>query len=563
MQVTRVIFQTVFFLLFWYLLIITAYPLTSKIPVDIFLRADPLAALVTSIVTHTFSTLFIPAIVILILTLFFGRWFCGWICPLGSHIDLIDRFKWRKSSRGTGSRAQEVSSKRNANVTIINETAWRKLKFYGFLIFIILAILGVQMIWVLDPLVLITRSMTLAVYPYLNLILRGTFDTLYNVPAVNQVSEPVYGLLKQGFLAFNQPVYLNHLTFAMIIILVFGATILTPRFWCRYLCPLGALLGWVGKFSLIKRRVEQEKCFACLVSCVRRCRTDSIRAQGKSYLPLECVGCMDCVSVCPTKAVHFGMRKSIPRDEGRRTKEEGSKNFPLPSEAVIPPPSKAVVISPQDISSSKTGITRRGFIYVTTGSIIAIPALKLNTATQNVQLTPIRPPGINNEEMFLDKCVRCAECMKVCPTNGLQPTLLQSGWQGVWSPQLVPRIGYCEFECTLCSQVCPSGAIERIPLEKKKKTIIGTAYIDKSKCIPYIQPTSCLVCEEMCPVPTKAIEFIPVTVRFKNIPPKKVLQPYVVKEKCIGCGICETKCPIQGTPPAIYVVGTRIQTETA
>ena len=153
--------------------------------------------------------------------------------------------------------------------------------------------------------------------------------------------------------------------------------------------------------------------------------------------------------------------------------------------------------------------------------------------------------------------------MKVCPTNGLQPTLLQSGWQGVWSPQLVPRIGYCEYECFLCCQVCPTKAIDRIALEKKKRTIIGTAVIDKNTCIPFTQPTSCMVCEEMCPVPTKAIEFVPVMVYFKGLPQKQVLQPYVVKEKCIGCGICETKCPVQSIPAAIYVVGTRTQTETA
>ncbi|MFB3896559.1 MAG: 4Fe-4S binding protein [bacterium] len=540
MRLTRIIFQTIFFLLFWYLLVMTAYPLTSKIPVELFLYLDPLAATAITLSIRVVTHYVIPSVGTLILTLIFGRWFCGWICPLGSHIDLVDWFKWRKNGIkipvvGARHASSRFSGRLDESPLLGN---LRKVKFYIFLIFIILAVLGVQMIWVLDPIVLITRSMSLAVYPYINLILRETFDTLYTIPAINKVSEPVYSLLKQGFLAFEQPAYLNHLTFALIILLVLGATILTPRFWCRYLCPLGAMLGWFGKWSPIKRRVNQEKCIECQ-KCVRQCRTDAIRDKGKSYLPLECVGCMDCVSVCPTKAVHFGLR----------------------------PTGKGEVPSPESIGRGNpaltTGISRRGFIYAAAGSIIAVPALKLNAPNWNTIPAPIRPPGIKEEDIFLNKCIRCGECMKVCPTNGLQPTLLQSGWQGVWAPQLVPRIGYCEYGCNLCSQVCPADAIAKLTVEQKQKVVIGTAVIDKNKCIPYTQPKSCMVCEEMCPVPEKAIEFVEVTVQFKGYPPTKVLQPYVVKEKCIGCGICEKRCPIQSSPPAIYVVGTRIQTETA
>jgi ferredoxin len=164
----------------------------------------------------------------------------------------------------------------------------------------------------------------------------------------------------------------------------------------------------------------------------------------------------------------------------------------------------------------------------------------------------VRPPGSLEEKEFLKRCVKCGECMKVCITNGLQPTLLEAGLEGIWSPLLVPRIGYCEYRCTLCGQVCPTGAIKRLTLPEKAKTKIGLAMIDKGRCLPWAHARPCIVCEEVCPTPKKAIWFEEVTVRNRAGKPVRVMQPHVDLELCIGCGICETKCPVLGRP-AIYV----------
>jgi formate hydrogenlyase subunit 6/NADH:ubiquinone oxidoreductase subunit I len=138
--------------------------------------------------------------------------------------------------------------------------------------------------------------------------------------------------------------------------------------------------------------------------------------------------------------------------------------------------------------------------------------------------------------------------MKVCITGGLQPTLLEADIEGIWSPVLVPRIGYCEYRCTLCGQVCPTGAIKKLSLEEKAKVRIGLAMIDKGRCLPFAHSTPCIVCEEVCPTPKKAIWFEEARVRNRAGKTLTVKQPHVDLELCIGCGICETKCPVLGQP---------------
>jgi len=119
----------------------------------------------------------------------------------------------------------------------------------------------------------------------------------------------------------------------------------------------------------------------------------------------------------------------------------------------------------------------------------------------------IRPPGALNERDFLQKCIRCSACVKVCPQNFLQPSLLEGRLEGLWTPIGKGRFGYCEYNCNLCGIVCPTGAIKELSLQEKKNVSIGTAFIDKSRCLPYAFGLECVVCEEMCPVSPKAIYF--------------------------------------------------------
>jgi MauM/NapG family ferredoxin protein len=164
----------------------------------------------------------------------------------------------------------------------------------------------------------------------------------------------------------------------------------------------------------------------------------------------------------------------------------------------------------------------------------------------------IRPPGSAAEQEFLAKCVRCGECMKVCPTNAVHPAALEGGLEGLWTPVLKMRMGYCEYECTLCAQVCPTGAIRELPLEQKQKIKIGLAFFDRNRCLPYALARTCIVCEEHCPTPEKAIWFEEVEALTPKGERVRVKQPRVRPELCTGCGICENKCPIAGDA-GVYV----------
>jgi len=166
----------------------------------------------------------------------------------------------------------------------------------------------------------------------------------------------------------------------------------------------------------------------------------------------------------------------------------------------------------------------------------------------------IRQQGAQDEGAFLSRCLRCSECMKVCPTSGLQPSLGQGGLEALWTPVLASRLGYCDYSCTACGHVCPSGAIPRLDLEDKRKQVIGVAVIDRNRCLPWASDTPCIVCQEMCPISNKAIVLSGQHLITRPDGTQDYLaRPKVVAKRCIGCGICEYKCPLEGAAAIVVV----------
>jgi MauM/NapG family ferredoxin protein len=158
----------------------------------------------------------------------------------------------------------------------------------------------------------------------------------------------------------------------------------------------------------------------------------------------------------------------------------------------------------------------------------------------------LRPPGVRKEDEFLQKCVRCGECLKVCVKSALYPAIMQAGLEGLYTPVMIARLGYCEYNCTLCGQVCPTGAIPNLKKEVKKREVIGKAVLDRNHCLPFARQTSCIVCEEHCPIPQKAIRSKLETQKTPEGRTVQVQVPYVVDAICNGCGICEYVCPLEG-----------------
>lgn len=236
--------------------------------------------------------------------------------------------------------------------------------------------------------------------------------------------------------------------------------------------------------------------------------TPSLIAPVSRHLQAECQLCLRCQEECKQDRVSFTF---------------GRKTFRAPLD-----------------------LGRRQVITSLAAGVAMVPLVRLGSLARRPEEFLIRPPGAQEERDFLARCVRCGECMKVCLTNGLQPVLWEAGLEGLYTPRLVSRMGYCAHTCNLCGQVCPTGAIPRLNLEVKQNTSLGTATINRTRCIPYTEGTDCLVCEEHCPVSPKAITFNMAEV--PNLEGKKILVklPVVRPDRCIGCGHCEYVCPVGG-----------------
>ncbi len=502
----RIVSQTIFFLLFLYLLARTQYSGEDQIslPVKLFLEVDPLAFLATFFANGAIQGLMWLALITVGLTLLFGRFFCGWICPLGTLIQVTEKLPLRRRK------------------SVLETNRWHRsqvIKFYGLAGLLAAALLGVQLAGIFDPISLIIRSMAIVVLPAVEWLLRPLFEAAYQHDplGISAVTEPLYEALQGTLMSFRQPHFHQTVILALVFFGILGLSFVRYRFWCRILCPLGALLGVTARFGFLRLH-QPAGCTGCH-RCTFDCQGAAEPEIRDGWRPSECVVCGNCTAACQHGALRFG--------------------FEWP---------RVRVLSPAGTGFVGTQVPRRHVLLAGVAGLLAAPVLRLGEKEVRPDPRLIRPPGARPEHEFLELCIRCGECMKVCLTNGLQPTLLEAGLEGLWSPRLVPRIGYCEYNCTLCGQVCPTQAIQRLDLEAKRKVRIGLAAIDTTRCLPYAFQESCIVCEEHCPTPKKAIWFEEVEVTRHDGTRRVVKQPHVEIELCIGCGICETKCPVQDLP---------------
>ena len=486
--------QVAFLVLFLFLFRQTDYHGTDEIPyaVNIFFRWDPLVAASALLAAKTLLVILLPALVVVLATLVLGRFFCGWVCPLGTLLDL----------------AHYVIPPRSAGTT----GRYLSIKYVLLGLILVGAVFGLPLVGYFDPFSILVRGLTLVVDPALNVAVTAPFDLIYrSAPAwVSGLSEPVYAFLRANILPFRQTVFNLAILSLVILAAVFALERLERRFWCRNVCPLGALLGLLSRVAPLRWHPGIACHSGGCHTCSEVCRMGAIGAQDGKIAPEACTLCLDCVEACPRGIISFKFKSPAPK--------------PAPV----------------------AGVSRRVFLGTLAAGLVLPATLKVRAAGKAPDPSLIRPPGALEETQFLERCVRCGECMKVCIGNALHPTLLEAGVEGMFSPHLVPRVGYCEFNCTLCGQVCPTGAIQKLTLEEKQKTVIGRAWFDKDRCLPWARGTPCLVCEEHCPVPDKAIKLREAVVLDQTGAEVTLKQPYVVDALCIGCGICENKCPLPG-----------------
>ena len=484
----RTFIQALSLLLFSVLFVFATYRLPNWLPADIYLRLDPLLGLNAVFAAREIIGRVLWALVTIGATLAVGRFFCAYVCPMGASVDFLDFLFFRKKKR-LGLKA---------------EPGFRRAKYFLLVIFVVAALTGLSLAFLMDPMALLTRFYTFFIYPLVLTVINLSLDLL----------RPLFqalGWVSLSHLHYFQSVY--YMT--AITLLIFGGIIalnrLVPRFWCRYLCPLGALLSLISPLGLFKRRVNED-CNECL-KCQKTCPMGAVGEDPRGTRLPECIQCRTCAKVCPQNAITFPASLSLGGEY------------------------------------SKVDFSRRGFVYSLAGGLGAgFLAMQTPFALKQSKHQLIRPPGAIPETEFLRTCIRCGECMKSCLTNTLQPCFWEAGFSGLWTPKMDPRLAPCDQNCNVCGKVCPTQAIRSVSLEEKTHAKVGTAVLRKEMCLVWAENKICLICDEICPY--NAIVFRPV---------EGYRRPVVIASKCNGCGFCEQRCPVKGDSAIVVVPNGEIR----
>ena len=481
----RIFIQALSFSTFVLLFGLANYRLPQWLPADLYLRLDPLLGLTAVLAQKEVISRVLWSLLILGVTLGIGRFFCGYVCPMGAALDFLDYSLLRKRNRPR----------------LKNEAMWRQTKYFFLVLVLFAALAGLVLTHFLDPLAFLTRFFTFFLYPLVVALINFSLDLFR--PLFRAI-----GWIDLSYLHLSQPVFYTSLLTLILFSAIVSLNLLAPRFWCRYLCPLGALLSLLSSLGIFKRKVSSA-CNQCR-ECQRICAMGAVGKNPQITRVRECIQCRSCVQVCPPRAISFPAHLPTARLGG----EHASMDF-----------------------------SRRSFLYsMTSGLALAFTARYSPFTSLQGKRQLIRPPGAVPEGEFLRTCIRCGECMKACLTNTLQPTHWDLGLTGLWTPRMEPRLAPCEQNCNICGQVCPTQAIRKLSLEEKNHAKVGTAVLFKEKCLVWAQDKLCLICDEICPY--NAIVFRTV---------EGYRRPVVIPSKCNGCGFCEQRCPVQGDSAIVVV----------
>ena len=584
-------------------------------PVNWFLQLDPLVALGTLLTTKTLYAGLIWALLTIALTILLGRFFCGWVCPFGAlhqfigwlgrrrrkHVERVALNQYRGaqaikyyllaallSAAAGGLIADLVRFPRapTAPAGIVLAT--------GFLALATLVIRKFAGTWKraiggLAVLIVVWLGLSLLVLPEKFAASTLQIGLLDPIPLLHRsVNLVLLSAVNAGGGANR--IYVAGWSIALVFFAAVLLNLWIPRFYCRFICPLGALFGVLVRWTpwrVGKRQGECRECELCENNCEGAC--DPF---GKIRVS-ECLLCMNCLKACQQAQMTYSTQRS------------GAGEIESPN------------------------VSRRGFMVAALAGVASVPAVRLaGKLNQNWDSGVVRPPGALSEREFLDRCLKCGQCMRICPTNVIQPTFLEAGIEGIWTPVLNFRAGTsgCQLNCIACGNVCPTAAIRPLSLDEKLgrgdfasagPIRMGTAFVDRGRCLPWAMDVPCIVCQENCPVSPKAIglreEFqiihdgvrkvrsssatsvaldgtpwragklatgdyfirpegepeterrlitensaetitiaaapawpAPTTTGARAIIEVRLQKPVIDPDRCIGCGVCQHECPVSG-----------------
>jgi polyferredoxin len=610
---TRRICQTFFFILFfWFCLATTLGEYWWQ------LRGWPVNW--TLLTTRTLYAGLLWGLTTVVMTILLGRFFCGWLCPFGSlhqFVGYLAKHKRSLKAKLALSRYRSAQSLKYWILIFLLTMAIAELAIdairlpraapVGFAALMALALAAVIVLAIrqVGRDIKKNAAAVLAVtggWVLISFLFHGDWrpaaslqiGLLDPIPLVyRSINLIILPLMDQTTLtASSSPrLYAGTWLIASIFLVSVLLNLIWPRFYCRFVCPLGALFGVLGRFALWRIGKSREDCTDCQL-CEKNCEG---ACQPTSQIRIaECVLCLNCMDDC-----HHGLMGYH-----------------------IAPSAGGEILSPD--------LSRREFLTAAVSGAAAIPLLRIGGQPgPNWNARLVRPPGSLPEQQFLSRCIKCGQCMRICPTTVIQPAGLTAGLEGLWTPVLNFRIGTsgCQHNCVACGNLCPTAAIRPISLAERQglgqyveqgPIKIGTAFIDRGRCLPWAMDRPCIVCQENCPVSPKAIftrelfntvriqhpliikyadttriEFqtdtlvanqyatgdyfcvvpgspdrrsrqiiantsrsLTVGRKFPFEPPPqaqnavsiqiRLQQPYVDPKLCIGCGVCEHECPVRG-----------------
>jgi ferredoxin len=447
----------------------------------------------------------IALIIIFSLTILFGRVYCSSICPMGVFQDVVDWIAKKFHRKKIYPRLKERKVLR-WSIVVLTTVAF----FSGFLI----------VVSILDPYSAFGRFATTIVKP---VYLEGN-----NIIARISNYYENYRFYKVDVLVTS----ITALVIAAITMLIVGyLSYKWGRLYCNTVCPVGTILGFVSRFSVFKIRINHEKCNGCSL-CSMKCKSSCIDAAAKTIDYSRCVDCFNCLEACNRKAMSFAWafaKKKVPVIESHK-------------ETTNSPRRKFFAFLILGITAAKNLFGKN--------PDDSTKAPKEIYTSHNVPFKrkhPVTPPGAVDVKRFNNRCTACHLCVSKCPSNVLTPTFLEYGLEGMLQPAMEFQHGYCNYKCTICTEVCPNDALKKIT-EKQKKTLqVGHVHFIKENCVTVTDGTDCGACSEHCP--TQAVSMQP----YKG----DLRIPVIDQDLCVGCGGCEYICP---TRPyrAIYVVGNPV-----